>query len=113
MISDIPIGKTQTYKFTFTDLDGVVLNITGHSVEFVAKTSIIESASVISVTTTAGDHADDDAVGGIMFLTLNTSDTDLTPQNLVYAFIHTVPGATPLVYELEDGNFNITRSVKT
>ncbi len=113
MISDIPKGKTQTYKFTFTDLNGIAINVTGHSVEFVAKTSIIEAASLISVVTTAGDHADDDETNGIMFLTLNTSDTNLTPQNLVYAFIHTVPGATPLVYELEDGNFNITRSVKT
>lgn len=112
-IADIYQGNTKIFKFTFKDVAGNAIDITGWSLWFTAKDTEVspDSSAAIQVSSTAGDNANDTPLSGIMYLTLSSVDTNITPQNLYYDFKRVIPGATPNVKTLDKGTFNIKKII--
>lgn len=110
-IKDIPRGSTKRWKFTFTDLLGVVINITGWKLYFTVKASIndLDVAALIQVNTTAGDDGDDDVLNGVMHLKVTSAETDVLEDLYHYDFTRVIPGGTPDVKVLEVDTVSITK----
>lgn len=112
-INDIPKGTTKLFKFTFTDENAGVIDITGWQIIFLAKRleKDLDAAAVINITATAGGDVADDEANGLMHVLLDSDDTDITPGELYYEFRRIVPGTPPDEKVLDAGTFGITKSI--
>lgn len=110
-IKDISRGATKRWKFTFTDLLGVVINITGWKLYFTAKKSIndVDGDALIQVNVTSGGDPEDDVLNGVMHIKLTSAVTDILEDIYHYDFTRVIPGGTPDVKVLEVGTFSITK----
>ena len=108
-IADIYRGNTKTFKFNFVDSSNTPIDITGWSIWFTAKAiaSDTDVDAVIQVSTTAGDDALDVPASGLMYLTVTSTDSDVTPQALHYDFKRVIPGSPANIKTLDKGTFKI------
>ena len=75
-------AKDCTATVTFTDEDGVAVNITGYTVYFTVKRNINDTDAEALISKTITSHTT--PISGITTLTLSQTDTDLVPRNYVY-----------------------------
>ena len=104
-------GDTQTYKLKFTTNTGAK-DITGWEIWFTLKHSDAETDdtnAVISKRVIAQAGADSSA--GILYITLDANDTDITPKTYYYDIQRVVPGTTPIVTTIMKGKLKILRDV--
>lgn len=112
-IEDVYRGDTRVYRFTFVDENDAAIDITGWVVWFTAKANEADPdvAAAIQVTATAGGNALDSLAGGIMHLTLTSTDSDITPGNYHYDFQRVISSTPANVKTIEKGTFNILKSI--
>jgi len=111
-ISNIKRNSTVTLKFTFTNKDGSVKDITGWKIHFTAKRKILDADidAEISLTFTAGDVIGDDPLNGIMYLVIDSDSSKVEPQTLAYNFVREVIGTPPDLVVIEQGTVEIERN---
>ena len=112
-IADIYRGNTKTFRFTFADANSTAIDITGWSIWFTAKASEADAdnAAIIQIEATAGDDVLDDPSNGLMYVTVSSTDSDITPQTLHYDFKRVIPGSPPNAKTLDKGTFSILKVI--
>ena len=107
-------GDTRTIKFAVTDSNGDAVDITGYKFYCSLKSeeTDLDAAAAMSVSTTVGDDARDDAAGGICYLTLSSSDTDdITPGVYYYDIQRATNDTPPKVATLESGRVRVLADI--
>ena len=112
-IEDIYRGNTKTFKFTFKDAAGAVIDITGWTIMFMAKaaTGDVDASATINVASVAGSETLDDPPNGLMYLVLDITDTDVAHGAYHYEFRRIIPGTPNDVKTLELDSFHILETV--
>jgi len=84
-------GETNVYKFIFNGID-----ITGWKIHLILKDDLDENVDpVMSVFSEAGWNELDDPVNGLMYLTVNSEDSNIPPASYHYQFIREIGNETP------------------
>jgi hypothetical protein len=112
-IEDIYKGTTKVCKFTFTDELGAAIDITGWQIILMVKRyeKDLDSSAVINKTATVGDDPLDVAGSGLMHITIDSADSDVTPGQLYYELRRVIPGSPPDEKVLDAGTFGILYSI--
>lgn len=112
-IADLYQGNTKVYRFYFADANNTPIDITGWIILFTAKAFEADADvdAIIQVSTTAGDDPTDDPVNGLMYVTISSTDSNVTPQTLYYDFKRVIPGSPPDVKTLDKDTFSILKTV--
>jgi len=77
-------SDTKNYKISVIDGDGAAIDITGYKLFFTVKTKSTDSDAEALISKTVICPANSDSVGGIGFIPLTTSDTNVANGNYVY-----------------------------
>lgn len=112
-INDIYRGDTKRYKFSFADAQAAVIDITSWEIWFTAKNDKADADvdAVIQVKKTAGGDPADDPVNGVMYVELDSSDTNVDPSTLFYDFQRVIPGSPPNVRTLDADKVKILEDI--
>lgn len=107
-------ANTQKFKFTFVDTAGAAVDITGWRIIFMAKDfeDDLDVNAVITVDATAGSDGDDNLVGGIMYLTVSSVDSNVPVKAYHYSFKRIIAGSPPDIRTLDLGTFKITKLIR-
>lgn len=113
-LTEIPQGNTQIFEFIFVDKNKAPVDITGWRIVFTAKINEEDpdNLAVINVDTTAGSDANDNLLGGIMYLTVDSTDSNITKQKYHYDFKRIIAGSPPSIRTLDIGTFKITNVIR-
>jgi hypothetical protein len=111
-IRDFYRGDTKRYKFTFSK-NGSPVNLTGYEIWFTVKANLddLDSAAILQVKATAGGDPGDDVANGIMYVTADSTDTEVEPGSYQYDFQRVIPGAPPDVRTLDKDKVKILPDV--
>lgn len=89
-------GEDKSIMLTFTDADGVAINITGYTIFFTVKANINDADADALISKNITSHSNPS--GGITYLTLTDADTDVAV------------GQYPYDFKLKDGSGNFSQS---
>lgn len=112
-IADFYRGDTKRYRFTFTDAAGAAVDITGWELWFTMKVNRtdLDVNAVIQVRHTVGNDLNDNAAGGIAFLTIPSTLTDVAIGRYYYGIQRVIPGSPPDVRTLETDKVKVLQDI--
>jgi hypothetical protein len=97
MIEEFVRGDTPWFKFVFTDEDGAAVDITNYDVWLTFKRSKAQTdlEADLQISTTAGDEAEDNVSGGIMYLKVDKTSSEALTGDVKYWYdVQVVTGAS-------------------
>jgi hypothetical protein len=111
-LRDIFRGDTKTYKVTFTDADGLPIELFGSELWFTLKKRESDLDADAAFQKQHVFPSDADSTAGIGFLTLTSDDTGaINPGVYSFDFQRVVPGSPPVVTTLTKGKVRVVQDI--